>query len=68
MEAIIEKLPMVLGILLCLSEALAFIPSIKSNSVFQLISKGIRKAKEILAKLQADKKIEEEKKIEEKAE
>jgi len=32
-----ENLALIVGALLALSEVLAFIPSIKSNSIFQLI-------------------------------
>ena len=62
LEFITEKLPIILGIALCLSEALSFIPKIKANGIFQMISNGIKKGKELLDKFIAK---EEEKKEDE---
>ena len=59
LESIMEKLPMILGIALCLSEALSFFPKIKANSIFQMISNGLKKAKDFLDKFLAKKKEEE---------
>ena len=58
MESFIEKLPIILAVLLGLSEALAHIPSLKSNSLLQLLTSAFRKAKPIadsLAEKQAEK-------------
>lgn len=41
---IIEHQIVILAFLLALSELLALIPGIKSNSIFQLIVNGIKKA------------------------
>lgn len=42
MEFITNNAVLILGLLLALSELLAAIPSVKSNSVFQLISSGVK--------------------------
>lgn len=55
MESLMEKLPMILGIALCLSEALAYIPSLKSNSLLQFISSGLKKAKSFMDKMKEQK-------------
>ena len=39
---------LILGILLTISEGLALIPALKSNSILQLISNGLKKAIEFL--------------------
>ena len=61
MDALLEKLPMILAVLLGLSEALAHIPQVQANSVFQLLSKVVKGASKLMAK-------KEEPKLEEKAE
>jgi hypothetical protein len=43
MQWLMANLPMILAVLLGISESLALIPSIKANSVFQLILSGIQK-------------------------
>jgi hypothetical protein len=43
LEVIVANKVIVLGFLLALSEVLALIPSIKANSVFQIIVNGIKK-------------------------
>jgi hypothetical protein len=70
MQDFIEKLPIILAVLLGISEALAHIPSLKSNSILELLTSAFRKAKPIADKLAEDqaKKMEEAKKEEEKAE
>ena len=40
----------ILGALFAISEALAYIPSIKSNSVFQLIQNGLKKILDSISK------------------
>jgi len=49
MEVIIQNKEVILVFLLALSEVLALTP-VKSNSVFQLVWNGLKKAKEILVK------------------
>lgn len=49
MEVIIANKEVILIFLLALSELLALIPSIKANSVFQLVVSGLKKLKEVLA-------------------
>jgi hypothetical protein len=44
-----ENILIILGALLALSEVLALIPGIKSNSVFQLIVNIVKKVKEFLS-------------------
>jgi len=43
LEVIVANKVIILGFLLALSEVLALIPSIKANSVFQIIVNGIKK-------------------------
>jgi hypothetical protein len=66
MADFIEKLPWILACLLGLSEALAHIPALKSNSVLELLTSAFKKAKPIADKLAEDqaKKEEEEKSAE----
>lgn len=40
----------ILAAALAVSEALAFIPSLKANSIFQLVVNGLKKVKEFLQK------------------
>lgn len=42
MDVIVANKEVILGLLLAISEALAHIPSIKANSVFQLIVNSIK--------------------------
>ncbi len=49
MEVIIQNKEAILVLLLALSEVLALVPSVKSNSVFQLVWNGLKKLKEVLA-------------------
>jgi hypothetical protein len=44
-----ENILIILGALLALSEVLALIPGIKSNSVFQLVINILKKVKEFLS-------------------
>lgn len=41
-QFIVEHKAVFLGALLALSEALALIPSVEANSIFQLVVKGIK--------------------------
>jgi hypothetical protein len=50
MEVIVANKMVIVGLLLALSEVLAIIPSVKSNSVFQLVVNIIKKAKEVISK------------------
>lgn len=50
LQVIVENKVVILGVLFALSEALALIPSVKSNSVFQLVFNIIKKAKEVVVK------------------
>lgn len=50
---IVENGVVVLGVLFAISEALAAIPAVKANSVFQAIAGGIKWAKEKFAPKQA---------------
>lgn len=43
-----DKLTIILGALLALSEALALIPGVKSNSIFTLVVNIIKKGVELL--------------------
>jgi hypothetical protein len=43
LEVIVANKVIILGFLLALSEVLALIPSIKANSVFQIVVNGIKK-------------------------
>lgn len=43
LEVIVSNKVIILGFLLALSEVLALIPSIKANSIFQIIVNGIKK-------------------------
>jgi len=49
-NTIVEHKEVILVALLAVSELLAVIPSVKSNSVFQLVFNGLKKAKEFLTK------------------
>jgi hypothetical protein len=49
MNELMEKLPMILAVLLGISEALAHIPSVKSNSVFQMVVNMMKKIKEVMS-------------------
>lgn len=66
MQDFIEKLPIILAVLLGISEALAHIPALKSNSLLQLLTSAFRKAKPVADKLAEDQKekLEEAKKDE----
>lgn len=50
MEVIIANKAVVLGLLLALSEVLALVPQVKSNSVFELVVSILKKAKEAVIK------------------
>jgi len=43
MELVLANKMVIVGFLLALSEVLALIPSIKSNSIFQLVWNGLKK-------------------------
>lgn len=58
MEALLENLPMILAVLLGLSEALGHIPQVKANSVFQLISGLVSKAAKLFSKKEEKKELE----------
>jgi ABC-type methionine transport system permease subunit len=45
MEVIIANKEVILGVLLAVSEALALIPKVKANSIFQLVVNVIKKFK-----------------------
>ena len=45
-----ENVTLVLAALLAISEALALIPGVQSNSVFQLITNGIKKLSSLFSK------------------
>jgi len=45
MQVITENWTVILGILLAVSEGLALIPSVKSNSIFQLLTGWLRSQK-----------------------
>lgn len=45
-----EILVAVLGALLAISEALAFIPGVKANGIFQAIFNGLKKIKDMVSK------------------
>lgn len=47
-EVIIANKVVLLGFALALSEVLALIPGVKSNSVFQLIVGALKKVKEVV--------------------
>ena len=49
MQFIIDHKLELIAFCLALSEALALIPSIQSNSIFQLIVNGLKKLKEFFA-------------------
>lgn len=68
MESLMEKLPLILAIALALSETLALIPSLKENSILQMATKIIRKAKELMSKKEEAIEEEKEEKKEEDAE
>lgn len=48
MQWLKDNWPMVVTFAFALSEALAIIPAIKANSVFQLVANVLKKAKEAL--------------------
>lgn len=50
MESFIENLPWMLAALLGLSEALAHIPALKSNSILQMVTGITRKAMKLFPK------------------
>ena len=50
LPVIIENKEVILACLLAVSEVLALIPSVKSNSIFQLVWNALKKAKEVLSK------------------
>ena len=50
MEVIIANKTVILGLLLALSEVLALVPQVKSNSVFELVVNILKKAKEAVIK------------------
>jgi hydrogenase/urease accessory protein HupE len=50
MEVIIANKVVILGVLLALSEALALIPQVNANSVFQLVVNVLKKVKEVVVK------------------
>lgn len=61
MESLLENLPMILAVLLGISEALAHIPALESNSILQLAMKALRKAKELFPAKKEEKELEEPK-------
>lgn len=48
LEVIVANKEVILIALLAISEVLALIPALKSNSIFQLVVAGLKKVKEIL--------------------
>jgi hypothetical protein len=50
MEVIVANKEVILVFLLALSEMLALLPQVKANSVFQLVTGLLKKAKEIVSK------------------
>lgn len=50
LTVIVENKEVILVALLAVSEVLAIIPSVKANSIFQLVISGLKKLKEVLAK------------------
>lgn len=50
LQVIVDNQGSILIALLALSEVLALVPSIKSNSIFQLVVNGLKKLKEVLSK------------------
>lgn len=51
-QTIMDNLPWVFAFLLALSEALALIPQLKSNSILQLVYNSLKKAEPIVKKLE----------------
>ena len=49
-NTIVEHKEVILVALLAISELLAIIPIVKSNSIFQLVVGGLKKAKELVTK------------------
>ena len=56
MEKFLEHIPTILAVLFGISEALAYIPQVKSNSVFQASFSFLKKAKEFFSKPKIDDK------------
>ena len=54
MEVIIANKEAILIFLLALSEVLAIVPSIKANSIFQLVVAGLKKVKEVIIPKKAE--------------
>lgn len=50
LSVIVENKEVILVALLAVSEVLALVPSVKANSVFQLVWSGLKKVKELLKK------------------
>lgn len=46
---IIANKAVIVSALLAISELLALVPSVKSNSIFQLVVAGLKKVKDVLA-------------------
>jgi len=51
-EQLLQNLPWILAALLGVSEALAHIPQLESNSILQMVTKVLRKAKDFMGKAQ----------------
>ena len=60
MESLLENLPLILAVALGLSETLALIPALESNSILQIVIKALKKAKEMTSKKKIEEKKEEE--------
>lgn len=50
MEIIVANKEVILVFFLALSEVLALMPQVKSNSIFQLVFTGLKKIKEMMSK------------------
>lgn len=61
MEALLENMPIILAVLLGISEALAHIPALESNSILQLAQKMLKKAKELFPKKEKPAQLPEKK-------
>lgn len=49
MEVILANKEVILVLLISISEVLALIPSVKSNSIFELVVAGLKKLKEVFS-------------------
>jgi hypothetical protein len=54
MQWLTDNWPVIVGVGFALSEALALIPKLKANSVFQLIANLLKKAKEAMPEKKAE--------------